>query len=788
MSNRFGVSSDHITAPSWPRADALFGDVSIRIALAVFVLLLYGPSLRYGLIWDDPEWFARVAGARGASAFQALDGYGFFRPLTVLWHGAFVLSDGRVLDVPLHATQVMWHLGSTLMVHALARRWLPSRTGAGVAAPLFAALPFAQQSVAWAGAHQPPALFSTLLALALWSRHVERRSARAERLGDNPALRLGSIAAYVVALGLHESAAPLSIAIWFAELRPAAGTVPRRIAASLSQPITTIALRPPPHVALALLFVAWRATLPLSSSYVGGADFDIRSLGMLLQPIAWPVMRALALLPPIDRVARDAAEFTTAAAVVVVSISVWIALTIAVARLGRPRLALWAGVWIGLSIFSAWFGLSWSYLRHAPRLGYTASVGVALLWGALAGGLLDPSRSLAQSRSEPDSAPSSERRFQRDLLASPQWRQAARAATAITTAALLTLCAADTFALNRMHAAAAAVVDQATTAIAQNDALFINLPDRILHRRPPYPLGDWDVIALPVALDVGNFARARFGRLAPIGSEVSRFAPANGFDQREALPWWVDHRGEAASAEEIAALALDGRAVFSTSWSDTRPDTRFVGRLLAPSASELETAEAHWAPADGFLATGFGAGARAGSAHWPVLAGSDNGPGSTSGGTSGHALARASAIAPSSAALGEIQLRGAAMGGASLSSVAAFRPWHTHLWLLVERRNDAPPPDVTAFVHLFDAQGALIHTADGDAWDGLLPPSAWPVGALIVDVRDLGPIGLGSGDIRIGFYKRGGERLPAFLGGLDGQRAPEDAVRIEFQGSPGHDS
>lgn len=766
---------------------AVSKNMAVRIALAAIVLAVYGPSLRYGLIWDDPEWFARVAAARGAAAFGAIEGYGFFRPLTVLWHGAFVLPDGRVLDVPLHAAQILWHLGSTLMVHALAVRWLPSRAGAAVAALLFAVLPFAQQSVAWAGAHQPPALFFTLVALALWDARLEGQGGDHDR--RRRALGLGSIAAYAIALGLHEAAAPLAIAIWAADIRPTRHTLPQWRARGLLGDLLAAARRPPPHLVLAVLFIAWRAVLPLSNTHVGGG-MDMRSLGMLLQPVAWPLTRALALLTPMERVAREAAEASTAAMVVVIALAVWLALATAVARIGRPRVALWASLWIGLSIASPWLGLAWSYVRHGPRLGYTASVGVALLWGALAGGLLAAARARGRPRGthaieSGEGMAAGEARRAVPTLAPRQ------AGVAIIVAALLALCAVDTLALNRMHSAAAAAVDHATFALLHGDALFINLPDRLLPHRPPYPLGDWDVIAMPVALEVGDFARARFGSEALFGSERSRFAPATGYDERAALSWWVDHRGEAATAEEIAALALDGRAVYSIAWMDGWPAARFVGRLLAPAGAELEATGAQWPPEGAILASGFeaGAGARAGSVYWPVE-GETGDDGEGESGTSGDRdrnVGSDGGSRASAAAAGVIRLRSAALGGPSPFGHGVIRGMPTHLWVLMERRDAPPPPEVTAFVHLIDHDGSLAHTADGDAWGGLLPLEAWPEGVPLVDVRDLGLAAVGGAEIRIGLYERGGERLPALLDGPDGRRAPEDAVRIEFQGGAGND-
>jgi len=75
-------------------------------------------------------------------------------------------------------------------------------------------------------------------------------------------------------------------------------------------------------------------------------------------------------------------------------------------------------------------------------------------------------------------------------------------------------------------------------------------------------------------------------------------------------------------------------------------------------------------------------------------------------------------------------------------------------------------PTDTIFVHLYDADGALIGQADGDSLNGLLPPSAWRPGHLIDDNRRFvtdGALSPGHYRITVGIYDRAtGERYPAF--------------------------
>ncbi len=99
-------------------------------------------------------------------------------------------------------------------------------------------------------------------------------------------------------------------------------------------------------------------------------------------------------------------------------------------------------------------------------------------------------------------------------------------------------------------------------------------------------------------------------------------------------------------------------------------------------------------------------------------------------------------------------------------------------WASVE---SARPTD-TIFVHLFNADGALVGQGDGDSLNGLLPPSAWRPGNEIEDQRTIIADGLvppGEYRIAVGLYNRAdGSRYPAFTaegspaadGGLEAAR------------------
>jgi hypothetical protein len=92
---------------------------------------------------------------------------------------------------------------------------------------------------------------------------------------------------------------------------------------------------------------------------------------------------------------------------------------------------------------------------------------------------------------------------------------------------------------------------------------------------------------------------------------------------------------------------------------------------------------------------------------------------------------------------------------------------------------EPPPPHVTVFVHLVDANGQLISQADGDPLAGSYPFFLWPADAVASDIRFMDEPGSGR-SIRIGLYDRlTGNRLTAST--AEASRLPDDAVAIHIQ-------
>jgi hypothetical protein len=104
---------------------------------------------------------------------------------------------------------------------------------------------------------------------------------------------------------------------------------------------------------------------------------------------------------------------------------------------------------------------------------------------------------------------------------------------------------------------------------------------------------------------------------------------------------------------------------------------------------------------------------------------------------------------------------------ASVEREAGERPTLTLTW------HAGGPLPANIFVHVVDAQGALLSQADGAVLGGTVPGEVWQAGDCIHDLRSLD---LGGGarplTVLVGLYDAQG-RLPAYSRGA---RVPNDAV------------
>jgi hypothetical protein len=106
------------------------------------------------------------------------------------------------------------------------------------------------------------------------------------------------------------------------------------------------------------------------------------------------------------------------------------------------------------------------------------------------------------------------------------------------------------------------------------------------------------------------------------------------------------------------------------------------------------------------------------------------------------------------------------------ATIQASGPGH---WTLTLDWCAAGPVEASVFVHVVDANGALIYQANGAALGGMLPMRIWHTGDRVRDVRYLHlPAHEGPCTVLVGLYDDSG-RLPAFVGSA---RALDDAALV----------
>jgi hypothetical protein len=503
----------------WPR----WQERGFALLLVVIVVVVYGPSLRFGLSWDDPRWYQQGAGQSAWQIFTALPTYQFYRPLAILLNRQLVSASG-VVNAPLaHAIQIGAHLVATLAILPVLRAFGFQPGHARLTALLFAVFPFSYQAVAWAAPQQPLTLMWVLL--AAWAAHVYLQRKRAAWLGM-------SLGAYAIALLFQESALPfvfLFFWLW-------------RSDRSKRWPLF--------HLGLALAYLIIWLNVPRAGG-VTGQSLQPIVLGYLLQAVVFPAARLLSgWLSPMPLAVLIGAY---AAGVVV--------LVLGAAKLDRGA-ALLSCAWVAAGLLPVWVGLSWDYVQIGERVTYPASLGIASLWAAIITGLWAAGRA---------------------------WRRVIGAALL---AGVLGASAQHLWPMQQVYQRGAQHLAAAVTELSATPGgrlLFVNYPDRIEMRPPPYPLGVWSLTLAPVVQNLSDYTRAASGQSA---SDRSLSAFTIGASDREAWPYRVNMRGENTSPEDLFAAALESDAVYLTDYApDGSLRLREVGTVRQPTPGESVLAQ-----------------------------------------------------------------------------------------------------------------------------------------------------------------------------------------------------
>jgi len=494
------------------------------VFLSAVVLILYLPSLGYGLHWDDPLWYAQGQNKSFYELLRALPTYQYYRPLAVYVNRLLCTPYGTVRAQAAHAIQVAAHLGAILLLVPVLRGLGIGRLHANLAALLFAVHPFCHQAVAWQAPQQPVATMWVLLSVLVAQRYVAYR--RASLLGL-------STLAYAAGLLYQESAVP---ALWlFAYV---AWQDARERGLTWRRGLTKHAWLMA-HATLAAAYLAMWLTAPRSEGITGWA-FEGDVLAYLLQgtvyPLAWALARAPMEWPPL------AVLFLCTAALG--------ALIAVLGRRDARRAATLGAAWIVTGILSTWAGLRWEYVEVGPRLLYPAIPGVAILWAGAV-----------------------HRAWDHKPLA--RWGGIGLLAL------LLIIALGQDVAFSRLMRIGTDHLANAVEAMTRHPGstqLYVNFPDRLELRNRPYPLGFWGLTLAPIVQDLADYAAVTTGVRV---RTLSLAAPELGWADREASPYRADLRGVQAGYEALADAAVLSDAVYITDYmADGSLALREVGAFL----------------------------------------------------------------------------------------------------------------------------------------------------------------------------------------------------------------
>ncbi len=160
------------------------GRIVPYLLVALAVILCYGATVSYDLVWDDRGILSKVAGIVDRDGVAGLfwtdwfPGTVYYRPLTLISFWA----DSRLaafFPPAFHLTSILLHLAVSILVLRLLLRLFPKGQGPLWGALLFAVHPVHVESVAFvSGRTDLLASFFVLLSLLAWLRWREGTTAR----------------------------------------------------------------------------------------------------------------------------------------------------------------------------------------------------------------------------------------------------------------------------------------------------------------------------------------------------------------------------------------------------------------------------------------------------------------------------------------------------------------------------------------------------------------------------------------------------------------------------------
>jgi hypothetical protein len=357
-----GKSNDR---PSWLTLVA-----SLAI-VAITTMILYWPSLRLPLLYDDLLHIRITKGLDLVSVWLPTQDFGFYRPLTFFPLLIIKQLLGYYPAELLHGINVVQQAINAVLLGYLSWRLWYKVHWALAAGLLLALFPFSYQAIAVYGHNVHPATAGLLL-LGL---HTYLSAIRVER--HRAAWLYVTAAILLLALLSHESAVLFGAFAAFVHWNDK-GRLPQLTLSHPGRTLRAISNQPWFYYLLfgAIYIVAYQF-LPLSrapqATFSAGAAW--LKLLYIVQAAVYPLAWFGHYLP---QTSTWNVVFVLFGLVIALGLTVWSA------RDGRNRLPLlmgW-GWWLLASLVIA-IPLSANYLLHGPRLLYVSSIGLAILWPLL---------------------------------------------------------------------------------------------------------------------------------------------------------------------------------------------------------------------------------------------------------------------------------------------------------------------------------------------------------------------------------------------------------------------
>lgn len=356
--------------------------LGLVVATAIFAIVLYWPSLSLPLLFDDLLHIRLVKSLDLQNVWLPSDKFGFYRPFVFLPLILIKSLFGYYPSQLLHGLSVAQHALNVALVAALAWRMWRRWTRALVSGLLLAVYPFAYQAIAFYGNNvYPTSAGIILLALHTYLLAIQA-SPRAGALVRSGWWILTGLL-FSIGLLTHETVVlfgPLAILVHLQVLGKESRDAPEGARSRMFATIMT--LRP------ALVFSGLGAVYAIVYQFLptgGGPTLDAGGNALwpkilyLVQsavyPFAWFAHRLQSL---------------SANSIIVGGLALTVALTLWAGRRRDNRLALLLGWgWWALATILIGINLPTYYLEHGARLLYLGGVGVALLWAVLLDTMLE---------------------------------------------------------------------------------------------------------------------------------------------------------------------------------------------------------------------------------------------------------------------------------------------------------------------------------------------------------------------------------------------------------------